>query len=307
MKSFDCTAHSKKYLTVIRCDVETSRNRPQMLHMVAKIIQPISKIFISTGVYFKHRQRLTFVYGTTFEYCEFISRNESRPSNPVAALVYNYAKHNFPQVLVPCPVFGIFNISNLSLDENMIPPFVTPGGYYASQRFHDKRNETILKYETEFYINVKRFQCKGTPYEISKLHYCQLETFRNGTQVIGVLLEIMNNLHKVYATGGLYIQYFRARTQLLATTLEYCQHNKYKKPIENAATKFALDYAQQHIPQILVDCPVKTGYMFNITGVRIDDTLIPAFVLPGSYYVELRVYNKRNQTVYHGFAEVDIK
>uniref|UniRef100_A0A9I3GJ71 Uncharacterized protein n=1 Tax=Anopheles farauti TaxID=69004 RepID=A0A9I3GJ71_9DIPT len=154
MKNFECINHSNKYINLIRCHLESPRNSPQMMQIVVNITQPVSKIFVTTDIYLKHSQRLTFVYGTTFEYCEFISRNETRPNNPVAALVYNYAKHNFPQVLKPCPVFGIVNITNLCMDENMIPPFVTPGGYYANQRYHDKRNETILQYEAEFYVAV---------------------------------------------------------------------------------------------------------------------------------------------------------
>ncbi|XP_050071306.1 uncharacterized protein LOC126559224 [Anopheles maculipalpis] len=156
-------------------------------------------------------------------------------------------------------------------------------------------------------ILVKRFQCLELPYEISKLRYCQMETFRNGTQVTGIMVEILNNLQKVFVTGGLYMKYFRTRTQLLAATMEYCQESQDRPSVGNAATKFALEYAQQHFPQLLADCPIRSGKLFNVTGVRVDDTLIPAFVIPGSYYVELRVYNKRNQTVFSGSLDADIK
>uniref|UniRef100_A0A182MR59 MD-2-related lipid-recognition domain-containing protein n=1 Tax=Anopheles culicifacies TaxID=139723 RepID=A0A182MR59_9DIPT len=106
------------------------------------------------------------------------------------------------------------------------------------------------------------------------MHYCQLDTYRNGSQVAGVVLEVLRNLQKVYVAGGLYTQYFRTRTQLLATTLEYCPAtNNNQLTVRNAASKFALDYAQEHIPQMLVDCPMRAGQLFNITGVRIEDSM----------------------------------
>uniref|UniRef100_A0A182RFW0 Uncharacterized protein n=1 Tax=Anopheles funestus TaxID=62324 RepID=A0A182RFW0_ANOFN len=225
----------------------------------------------------------------------------------VAVLVYNYAKHNFPQILKPCPVLGIFNVSGLTVDKNLIPPFVTPGGYFVSQRYHSKRNETYLHYELEFFVTAPSIFNKSQPYEISTLHYCQLETFRNGTQVAGIMVEALSNLHKVYATGGLYIQYFRSRTQLLASTMEYCQVVKNGLSMENAANKFALEYARQHFPQLLADCPIRPGKLFNITNVVVEDSLIPVFVIPGTYYVELRIYNKRNQTMFSGWLDADIK
>uniref|UniRef100_A0A182LUG8 MD-2-related lipid-recognition domain-containing protein n=1 Tax=Anopheles culicifacies TaxID=139723 RepID=A0A182LUG8_9DIPT len=155
---------------------------------------------------------------------------------------------------------------------------------------------------------VKKFQCIDYPYEISKLHYCQLDTYRNGSQVAGVVVEIVKNLQKVFVSAGLYMQYFRTRTQLIATTLEYCQQtNNRWQTISNAATKFTLDYAQQHFPQLLTDCPLLGGQLFNVTGVRVEDSLIPSFALPGTYYVEMRTYNKRNQTVFSGWVEFDIK
>ncbi|XP_053666518.1 uncharacterized protein LOC128715629 [Anopheles marshallii] len=163
----------------------------------------------------------------------------------------------------------------------------------------------IVVFNTRIYV--KHFQCVGHPYEITKLHYCHLETYRNGTQVAGVIVEILNNLQKVYVTGGLYIQYFRTRTQLLATTMEYCQETNSQLSVKNAAIKFALEYALQHFPQLLVDCPLQIGKLFNVTNVLVDDTLIPTFVIPGSYYVQLRVYNKRNQTVFSGWLDADIK
>ncbi|EGK96209.1 AGAP013151-PA [Anopheles gambiae str. PEST] len=158
-----------------------------------------------------------------------------------------------------------------------------------------------------FQVNLKRFQCIDHPYEISKLHYCHMETLRNGSQVLGVILEFLNSLQKVNVAGGLYIQYFRTRTPLLATTMEYCQQNKDILSIKNPVNKFALDYAQKHLPQLLTDCPIRKGKVFNITGLLVDDRLIPSFVMSGTYYVEFRAYNKRNQTAFSAWLEADIK
>uniref|UniRef100_A0A182K4L7 Uncharacterized protein n=1 Tax=Anopheles christyi TaxID=43041 RepID=A0A182K4L7_9DIPT len=258
MKRLQCIGQPYPATTVVKCNFESPRHGPQVVNIVVNIEQPFSKVYVSTNVYVKNRQSLTFVYGTTFEYCEFLMRNGSRQTNPVAVLVYNYSKHNFPQILSPCPILGCYNVSGLPVDENLIPPFVTPGGYFAAQRFHNKRNETLLQYETEFSILLKKFQCTGHPYEISKLHYCQMETLRNGTQVVGVIIEVLNTLQKVNVVTGMYIQYFRTRTPLLATTMEYCQQNKDIMLIKNPTNKFALDYAQQHLPQLLIDCPIRT-------------------------------------------------
>uniref|UniRef100_A0A182XWJ6 Uncharacterized protein n=1 Tax=Anopheles stephensi TaxID=30069 RepID=A0A182XWJ6_ANOST len=331
VRRFECDNETNVYMKVLRCNLESPRHSPQLINIVVNIEQPLPKIYVSINLYVKQRQSMMFVYGTTFEYCEFLMRNESRQTNPVAVLIYNYAKHNFPQILRPCPLAGIFNVTGLHVDRNLIPPFVTPGGYFAEQRFFNKRNETVLRYESEFAVSapsifnktmtlfafksiifalkiiLKRFQCIGYPYEISKLRYCQLETLRNGTQVTGVVVEILHNLHKVFVTGGLYIQYFRTRAQLLTTTMEYCQENRDPLSVGNAATKFTLDYAQQHFPQLITECPIERGKLFNVTGVRVEDALIPAFVIPGSYYVELRIYNKRNQTVFSGSLDAEIK
>ncbi|XP_053671584.1 uncharacterized protein LOC128721812 [Anopheles nili] len=156
-------------------------------------------------------------------------------------------------------------------------------------------------------VTLKRFQCTGLPYEASKLHYCHLETYRNGTQIASVVTEVLYTLQKVYVAAGLYIQYFRTRTQLLTTTMEYCQHQRDKIPLQSSSAIFAMGYAQQHLPQLLTECPVRANKVFNITGLRIDDSMVPSFVPPGTYYVELRVCNKRNQTVFQGSLEASIK
>uniref|UniRef100_A0A182PD45 Uncharacterized protein n=1 Tax=Anopheles epiroticus TaxID=199890 RepID=A0A182PD45_9DIPT len=305
IKRLECVGQPYSYTTVMKCNLESPRQGPQIVNIAVSVNQPVTKLYVSTNVYIKHRQSLTFVYGTTFEYCEFLMRNQSRQTNPVAVIVYNYAKHNFPQVLRPCPFSGFFNVTGLPVDKNLIPPFVTPGGYLGYQRMFSKRNETLLQYEAEFFIFLKRFQCTGYPYEISRLHYCHLETFRNGTQVAGVVIQILNNVHKVNVQSGMYIQYLRTRTMLLATTMEYCHQSKDLVSIENPTNKFALNYAQQHLPQLLTDCPIRAGAWFNITGMRISDSLIPSFAVPATYYVELRIYNRRNQTVFSGWLEAE--
>ncbi|XP_053671595.1 uncharacterized protein LOC128721821 [Anopheles nili] len=152
MKKLECLGQPYKYTTVLRCDLENPRHGPQTVHVVVDLKQPIPKVYINTNIYVKHFQSRTILYGTTFEYCDFLMRNESRQNNPVAVLIYNYGKHNFPQVIRPCPALGVYNVSNLVLSENMIPPFVTPGTYYAIQWFYNKRNETLLHYESEFTV-----------------------------------------------------------------------------------------------------------------------------------------------------------
>uniref|UniRef100_A0A182VYC6 Uncharacterized protein n=1 Tax=Anopheles minimus TaxID=112268 RepID=A0A182VYC6_9DIPT len=289
MLRLECSLKPGGSFKIIACGLENPRHSSQLLTMIVDVQQTFPKLYVTTNIYVKHRQHLMFLYGTTFEYCEFLMRNESRQTNPVAVLVYNYAKHNFPHVLRPCPVLGIYNVSGLPVDKNLIPPFVTPGVYSATQTFHDKRNASYFGYDVEFSVFVKKFQCVGQPYAITKLHYCHVETFRNGTQVAGVVVEMLTNLQKVYVTLGLYTQYFRSRTQLLATSLEYChQANNNQLLMGNAAAKFALEYAQQHFPQLIVDCPIRAGQLFNITGVRIADSMIPVFVIPGTYYIFLK-------------------
>uniref|UniRef100_A0A8W7Q3G6 Uncharacterized protein n=1 Tax=Anopheles coluzzii TaxID=1518534 RepID=A0A8W7Q3G6_ANOCL len=193
-------------------------------------------------VFSQYQHTRTYLFGTTFDYCEYMSSTESY-HNPVAKLVYAVAKLKFPQALLQCPASGV--------------------------------------------VNLKRFQCIDHPYEISKLHYCHMETLRNGSQVLGVILEFLNSLQKVNVAGGLYIQYFRTRTPLLATTMEYCQQNKDILSIKNPVNKFALDYAQKHLPQLLTDCPIRKGKVFNITGLLVDDRLIPSFVI--------RLLTRRNE------------
>uniref|UniRef100_A0A182J4R1 MD-2-related lipid-recognition domain-containing protein n=1 Tax=Anopheles atroparvus TaxID=41427 RepID=A0A182J4R1_ANOAO len=150
MKRFECTGQPYKYTTVFSCHVENQRDKPQRLQISVNITELLTKLFISIELYAKHRQSQTLMYGTTFEYCEFMKNKESQ-SNPVAAIMYNYAKHNYPHILIPCPITGMFNISN-QLDRNMIPPFVTPGSYIATHRFYTKRNETVLDYIADFSI-----------------------------------------------------------------------------------------------------------------------------------------------------------
>uniref|UniRef100_A0A182SX95 Uncharacterized protein n=1 Tax=Anopheles maculatus TaxID=74869 RepID=A0A182SX95_9DIPT len=152
IRKFECQSEIPLQMQLVQCIVESPRHSPQLISLAVNVVQPLPKIYLSTNVYVKQRQSMMFVYGTTFEYCEFLMRNESRQANPVAVLVYNYAKHNFPQILRPCPLSGMFNVSRLRVDKNLIPPFVTPGGYFAEQRFFNKRNETLLRYETEFSV-----------------------------------------------------------------------------------------------------------------------------------------------------------
>uniref|UniRef100_A0A6E8WA22 MD-2-related lipid-recognition domain-containing protein n=1 Tax=Anopheles coluzzii TaxID=1518534 RepID=A0A6E8WA22_ANOCL len=151
-KRFECVGQPIPTVRLVKCNLDSPRHGPQVINIVANVEQPLQKLYVSTNIYVKNRQSLIIVYGTTFEYCEFLMRNESRSNNPVAVLIYNYAKHNFPQVLKPCPIVGCFNVSGLVVDKNLIPPFITPGGYFASQRFHNKRNETVFHYETEFSV-----------------------------------------------------------------------------------------------------------------------------------------------------------
>ncbi|XP_050071226.1 uncharacterized protein LOC126559154 [Anopheles maculipalpis] len=153
LRRLDCVAEHPSYMKMLQCILESPRHSPQLISIAVNVKQALSKIYLSTNVYVKQRQSMMFVYGTTFEYCEFLMHNESRQANPVAVLVYNYAKHNVPQILKPCPLSGIFNVSGLRVDKNLIPPFVTPGVYFASQRLFNKRNETLFEYETEFAVS----------------------------------------------------------------------------------------------------------------------------------------------------------
>uniref|UniRef100_A0A182MSL3 Sema domain-containing protein n=1 Tax=Anopheles culicifacies TaxID=139723 RepID=A0A182MSL3_9DIPT len=152
MRKFDCIREPGSSWNVLECSLKNPRHSAQLLNIAVNIDQTIPKVYITTNVYVKQRQHLMFLYGTTFEYCEFLMHNDTRQTNPVAVLIYNYAKFNFPQLLKPCPVEGIYNVSDLRVDKNLIPPFVTPGAYFSTQRFHNKRNETFFAYEAEFSV-----------------------------------------------------------------------------------------------------------------------------------------------------------
>uniref|UniRef100_A0A182VYC5 Uncharacterized protein n=1 Tax=Anopheles minimus TaxID=112268 RepID=A0A182VYC5_9DIPT len=290
LKRFQCVGQPYEITKLHYCHLETYRNGTQVAGVVVEILKNLQKVYVTGGLYTQYFRTRTQLLATSIEYCQQGNNNQLLMGNAAAKFTLDYAQQHLPQLLTDCPVQvgHLFNITGVRISDSMIPVFVIPGTYYVELRIYSKRNQTVF---------LKRFQCVGQPYEISKLHYCQMETFRNGTQVAGVVVEILNNLHKIFVTGGLYTQYFRSRTQLLATSIEYCQQgNNNQLLMKNAVAKFALEYAQQHFPQLLTDCPLKVGQVFNITGVRIDDSLIPAFVIPGTYYVELRIYNKRNQT-----------
>lgn len=154
MKRFECVNEPLLYGPILSCRLENKRNSPQLLSVSVNVTKPITKQFISSNLYAKNRGAgRTLMYGTTFEYCEFLSNEQSRNRNPVAILVYNYASHNFPHILRACPTYGLYNVSRLAVDRNLIPPFITPGTYHFVQRFFTKRNETLLEYESEFVVS----------------------------------------------------------------------------------------------------------------------------------------------------------
>uniref|UniRef100_A0A182F8B0 MD-2-related lipid-recognition domain-containing protein n=1 Tax=Anopheles albimanus TaxID=7167 RepID=A0A182F8B0_ANOAL len=154
MKRLECVNEPLIYGPILACRLENKRNSPQLLSIIVNVTKPITKQYISSNLYAKNRgPGRTLMYGTTFEYCEFLSNEQSRNKNPVAILIYNYGRHNFPQIIRPCPTFGLYNVSHLPVEKNLIPPFITPGGYYFVQRFFNKRNETLLEYEAEFSVS----------------------------------------------------------------------------------------------------------------------------------------------------------
>ncbi|KFB42073.1 AGAP013203-PA-like protein [Anopheles sinensis] len=289
MKRFECMEQPYRYTKILSCQMESHRGVPQMVHVVANVTQLLSKVFISTELYAKHKQSQTFIYGTSFEYCEFMTAKDSK-LNPVAVALYNYAKHNFPQVLKECPIMGIFNVSNLLLDRNLIPPLVTPGLYICSQRFYTKRNETVLHYIAEFSVGAPSIFNK-----MSQLIHCRVWTHREEAQIVDVLLDIREPISKLTIAYKIYTQYFHTRNLLYGTEFEYCDFVKSSDVSFNPVAQIALNLAKDNFPEIVKPCPVQG--LINVTSLRVVQKLLPPYAPPGAYYFDIRASNKRNQTI----------
>lgn len=105
-------------------------------------------------VFSQYQHTRTYLFGTTFDYCEYMSSTDSY-HNPVAKLVYAVAKLKFPQALLQCPASGVVNITNMKIDENLAPPIMPTGRFRTNFRMYNKRNQTLLAWLCDSIISEK--------------------------------------------------------------------------------------------------------------------------------------------------------
>uniref|UniRef100_A0A182RFW1 MD-2-related lipid-recognition domain-containing protein n=1 Tax=Anopheles funestus TaxID=62324 RepID=A0A182RFW1_ANOFN len=151
IKRLDCTDEHSKVSLLIQSRLLTCRNEPQVVDVLLDILEPTSKLVVIFNLYTQYFQTKNLLYGTSFEYCELV-KNADTHINPVTRIALNLAQTNFPQVLKPCPLRGLINVTGLVVNSKLIPPYAPQGSYYFNIRAANKRNETIIACTSEFHI-----------------------------------------------------------------------------------------------------------------------------------------------------------
>ncbi|XP_035895120.1 uncharacterized protein LOC118504580 [Anopheles stephensi] len=155
IKHFECYDLPYSQTNLEKCVIQTPRTGPQLLTLVMRTLNVIQRVFIDVVVYSQYQHTRTYLFGTSFDYCEFIAASDSY-TNPVAKLVYAVALQKFPQALLECPASGVVNITDVKIDENLVPPIMPAGRYYTHFRMYNKRNQTLLAWKAKSIVSQVR-------------------------------------------------------------------------------------------------------------------------------------------------------
>lgn len=117
--------------------------------MLIELQEPQEKVFLTFTVYMQHQRSRSALYGTTFDVCKVIE-DAATGANKVAAVIVDVARVNFPQLLKPCPMEGMLNATGVKMDDNMVLPYTLPGAYRTEVRIYNKRNQTLVAWNTDF-------------------------------------------------------------------------------------------------------------------------------------------------------------
>uniref|UniRef100_A0A182PD46 Uncharacterized protein n=1 Tax=Anopheles epiroticus TaxID=199890 RepID=A0A182PD46_9DIPT len=126
------------------CILKTPRKGPQLLTLVLRMRNQIPRLFADINVYSQYQHARTYLFGSSFDYCDYTSASNEPLRNPVAKLVYALAVQKFPQALLKCPVSGLVNITDMMIDSDFVPPIMPTGRYRTTLRMYNKRNQTLL-------------------------------------------------------------------------------------------------------------------------------------------------------------------
>lgn len=155
IKKHECPGQPYPVSKLLECKVNSYRDRPQEISMAIDILEPQRRVFMTFTVYMQHQRTRSALYGTTVDVCKVMADAEAG-TNKVAEVIVDVARKNFPQILKPCPFEGVFNATGISMDSNMVLPYTLPGAYRTEVRYYNKRNQTIVAWNTDFELRAVR-------------------------------------------------------------------------------------------------------------------------------------------------------
>lgn len=142
---------------------------------------------------------------------------------------------------------------------------------------------------------IRKHECPGQPYQVSKLIDCKVSNYRDKPQEISMVVEVLEPQRRVFLTFMVYMQHQRTRTALYGTTIDVCKVMEDADNGTNQVAKVIVDVARKNFPQVLMPCPYEG--LVNASGIRMSSNMILPYTLPGAYRTEVRYYNMRNQTM----------
>lgn len=153
IKKHECSEQPYLVSKLLECKVDSYRDKPQEITMVMEMLEPQRRVFLTFTVFMQHQRTRSTLYGTTIDVCKVLE-DAADGTNKVAQVIVEVARKNFPQILKPCPYEGVFNATGISMDSNMVLPYTLPGAYRTEVRFYNKRNQTIVAWNTDFEMRI---------------------------------------------------------------------------------------------------------------------------------------------------------
>uniref|UniRef100_A0A1I8JSP4 MD-2-related lipid-recognition domain-containing protein n=1 Tax=Anopheles albimanus TaxID=7167 RepID=A0A1I8JSP4_ANOAL len=100
---------------------------------------------------------------------------------------------------------------------------------------------------------IVKYQCIGTPYQKTTVHYCNTLRVSNGTTYLNVSIHVPNKLNFINIAVKMYYKYLTYRPFMLDWNLEACHAMRTRRinPIEQVVVKLF----EETIPSMYYPCP----------------------------------------------------